>query len=80
MTEQLSDPATHMIAIEPDDEAQPMASPTRAIAVNAEGLVMVTMLGGQKSDVFIAPGAPLPIRVLKVWATGTTAQGIRGLL
>lgn len=80
MTEQLSDPAKHMIAITPDDDAQPMPIPTRGLAVNTEGLVMVTMMGGQKADIFIAPGAPMPLRVVKVWETGTTATGIRGLL
>lgn len=80
MTEQLCDPAAHLIAITPDDGAQPMPTPTRGLAVNGEGLVMVTMMGGQKVDIFIAPGAPLPLRVVKVWATGTTATGVRGLL
>lgn len=79
MTESLSDPASYMVDITPDDDAQNMV-PTRALGVNVDGLVMVTTLGGQKTDVFIAAGAPLPIRVIKVWRTGTTAQGIRGLL
>ena len=79
MTETLSDPASYMIEITPDDAAQPMV-PTRALGVNEDGLVMVTMLGGQKADIFIAAGAPMPLRVIKVWRTGTTAQGIRGLL
>lgn len=80
MSENLCDPAAHLVALTPDDAAQPMPVPTRAISVNVEGLVMVTTLGGQKLDVHVAAGCPFPLRVVKVWATGTTAKGIRGLL
>ena len=78
-TPAMSDPARHVMAITPDDDANAMPEPTRALAVNAEGLVMVTTAGGQTVDLFVAPGAPFPVRVVKVWATGTTARGIRGL-
>jgi hypothetical protein len=43
------------------------------------GVVRVTPLAGGTADVFIDAGVVFPLRVSRVWATGTTATGICGL-
>ncbi|MEP2780991.1 MAG: hypothetical protein ABJO67_16415 [Pseudoruegeria sp.] len=74
----LESPPTYISDIVPDDVSD-LASATRAINVAAPGVVQVTTTEGSISNVFIAAGVAFPLRVIKVWATGTTAIGIRGL-
>lgn len=75
----LESPATRLIAVAPDDDAN-LPLVTRAIAVGTEGFVQVTTMMGDTGRIFIAPGAPFPIRVSRVWSTGTTATEIVGLV
>jgi hypothetical protein len=72
-------PATQIIEITPDD-ATDLAWVTSALNVSTTDTVRVTTQSGTTSDVTISPGNAFPLRVTRVWATGTTATGIRGLI
>lgn len=71
----LESPATLLIAITPDDGTD-LVRPSRAINVAQSGSVQVTTLGGSTATVYIAAGIGFPLRVSRIWATGTTATGI----
>jgi hypothetical protein len=71
-------PATSLFEIEPDDETD-LTEATIALNVATAGLVRVTTVDGSVGDVFVVGGTVFPLRVRRVWATGTTATGIRGL-
>ena len=71
-------PATSIAEIVPNDDAD-LAEVTIALNVCTGGTVRVTASDGSIGDVFINAGALFPLRVRRIWATGTTATGIRGL-
>ena len=73
------DPAVSVFEITPSDSVD-LAQATTALGVATPGTVRVTTVDGSTSDVVIHPGQVFPIRVLRVWTTGTTATGIRGLV
>ena len=77
-TRRPSDPATTLFDITPDDAAD-LAQVTLAVNVKTPGTLRVTMIDGTTGDISIAPGHAFPLRVRRVWATGTTATGIRAL-
>ena len=64
-----ADPAVTLFDITPDDGAD-LATPCT---------VRVTTADGSVGDLTISPGQPLFVRASRVWLTGTTATGIRGL-
>ncbi|GGE26538.1 hypothetical protein SAMN05421774_11264 [Gemmobacter megaterium] len=75
----LADPASAALAITPSDGSDLLMVP-RALYCTGAGTVQVTMRAG--GDPVILPmlvGTPLPVRVTRVWATGTTATGIVGV-
>ncbi len=74
----LSDPATTIFDITPDDGAD-LTRVTSALNVATPGTVRVTTADGSTSDITIMPGKAFPISVRRVWQTGTTATGLRGL-
>lgn len=74
----LESPASHAVAVSPDDGTD-LARVSRALNVAEGGAVRVTTLGGEDATVFIAAGITFPLRVSRVWATGTTATGIVAL-
>lgn len=74
----LSDPAVTVFAIVPDD-GKDLARVTTALNVATPGTVRVTMADGTVSDLSVHPGHAFPARVRRVWLTGTTATGLRGL-
>lgn len=74
----LESPAIRVAEITPSDTAN-LAFVTRAICVATEGFVRVTTVAGDTGRVFVAAGAPFPIRASRIWATSTTATGIVGL-
>ena len=74
----LESPATRLASVEPNDDAD-LAWTTRALSVAQAGMVRVTTHGGETGDIFVAAGVPFPIRVQRVWASGTTATGIVAL-
>ncbi|MEO0771795.1 MAG: hypothetical protein AAFZ04_01305 [Pseudomonadota bacterium] len=75
----ITGPATELHPITPDDGTN-LPTAVRAIAVATSGAVRVTTVGGSDATVYVLAGAPFPVRVERVWATGTTATGIVGLI
>ncbi|SEW43448.1 hypothetical protein SAMN04488515_3082 [Cognatiyoonia koreensis] len=73
----MSDPIQAAAEITPDD-ANALAVATRAIHVGTAGNLRVTLVSG---DIVTFPNLGQgwhPLRVAKVWATGTTATAIVG--
>lgn len=53
---------------------------TRALLIGGtQADVDMTLAGGQRVVLTLAPGVLHPLEVIKVWTTGTTATGIYGL-
>ena len=75
----LSDPAITVFDIVPDDGTD-LPQITAALNVATPGTVRVTADDGSVSDITIHPGHAFPIRARRVWLTGTTATGLRGLV
>lgn len=73
-------PATSIVEIVPDDGGEGLPQVLSGLNVETPGLVRVTTRNGATGTVFVAAGVVFPLRVTKVWATGTTATGIRGLV
>ncbi|MEL6411284.1 MAG: hypothetical protein AAFQ38_12880 [Pseudomonadota bacterium] len=71
------DPLVGGFEITPDDGAD-LPNRVRAINVTTSGIVRVTMLDGSIVPWHVTAGIAFPVRATKVWATGTTAAGIRG--
>lgn len=77
VTAGLSGPASSVFAIQPDDTADlPMM--TKAVNVARPGYLRVTMADGSTGTLFVAAGILVEIRLRRIWATGTSAQGICG--
>ena len=74
-----ADPASTIIDVTPSDTTD-LSDVTSALNVATPGTVRVTTLDGSITDITVAPGHAFPLRVTRVWATGTTATGIRGLI
>lgn len=75
----LESPATIIQPVTPDDGAD-LATPSRALNVMQSGAVQVTTVGGTTATIYVAAGIGFPLRVRRVWATGTTATGITAML
>lgn len=74
----LSDPAIAAFDVTPTD-SQDLDQIASALNVATPGTVRVTTEDGSTADLTVHPGQAFPIRVRRVWLTGTTATGIRGL-
>lgn len=83
------EPSSDAVAVTPAD-ADLANTPTRGLYVGTTGNMKVTMYGGIDKDgnavtgqavTFntIPAGAILPLRVVRVWSTGTTASNIIAL-
>lgn len=77
-TSGLESPATRLEAVMPND-SEDLASVSRALNVATSGSVRVTTLGDSTETLHIIAGIAFPVRVRRVWATGTTATGIVAL-
>ena len=71
-------PASSVSEIVPSDEAD-LDYISIGLNVATPGTVRVTTRNDTTTDVFVAAGLVFPLRVRRVWATGTTATGIRAL-
>ncbi len=71
----LESPATHIAPVTPSDSVD-LAVASRGINVAGSGSIQVTTVGGSTATVHIAAGGVFPIRVTRIWATGTNATGI----
>jgi len=77
-TSSLTTPATSLFTVIPDDVAD-LPWVTISLNVATPGTVRVTLMDGSIGDLTVRAGVVFPIRVSRVWATGTTATGIVGL-
>ena len=76
----LSSPVQGGFDVTPSDGAD-LAEVTRALMVSAAGDVAVTLKNGDQVTLpGLTPGVIYPVRVARVWATGTTATGVKGLI
>lgn len=73
------DPAITVFDIDPNDAAD-LPNVTAALNVSTPGIVRVTTADGSIGELSLQPGHAFPVRARKVWLTGTTATGIRGLI
>lgn len=73
-------PATHAVAITPNNSTD-LATAPRGIYIGVAGDLKVDMLGGETAVTFVglAQGVIYPLRVTRVYATGTTAASLIGL-
>lgn len=79
MNRSLTSPAEDASAIIPSDGTG-LPQPTRALYVGGTGDARVRMLGGQVVSFASLPaGSLLPVRVVQVYASGTTASSLVGL-
>ena len=78
--EPLSMPATKALSITPDDDDN-LTFATRGVYIGGGGDLRVDMQGGGVAVTFVglAAGTVLPVRVAKVYATGTTATSLVGM-
>jgi hypothetical protein len=77
----LESPASHVFLITPNDGAD-LTTNIRAIAFATAGTLKITTLGGETVTIpsgVLAPGIIHPIRVKRVYATGTTVTNIVGV-
>lgn len=75
----LSDPAATVFEIVPDD-AVDLPQITTGLNAATPGTIRVTTEDNSVSDITIHPGQVFPIRARRVWQTGTSATGVRGLV
>ncbi|EPE99920.1 hypothetical protein RGCCGE502_01496 [Rhizobium grahamii CCGE 502] len=75
----LTGPASAGFAIVPNDNLD-LPEITRAVYVGIGGDLAVTLASGQVlTFASVSDGSLLPLRVSRVHATGTTAEGVLGL-
>lgn len=74
----LTAPATGIAEITPSD-TEDLAQVSRGLIIGGAGEVRVRMLDGSEGTVTLAAGVGIPLRVVRVFATGTTASGIVAL-
>jgi hypothetical protein len=73
-------PAIHAFSITPDDNTD-LAEVVRALFIGTEGdVVLVTKSDSEVTFTGLAAGDILPVRTLRVKASGTTAANIVGLV
>lgn len=71
----LESPASHLQPVTPSDSTD-LPRSGRGLNVASTGDVRVTTVEDTTATVHIAAGIAFPVRVRRVWATGTTATGI----
>ena len=76
----VDEPVTDAFTITPDDNSE-LIYITRAIYVGLDGDIAVQMLDGTTITFQnCVAGSVLPFRIKKIFATGTTATGLIGLI
>ena len=72
----LESPAEHMFEVTPNDSTE-LANATRAVYVGGAGDLKIKAVGGETVTlVGVAAGSLLPLRVVQILSTGTTATSI----
>ncbi|MBU2960025.1 hypothetical protein KO516_04120 [Citreicella sp. C3M06] len=77
-THGLNSPPYGGFDITPSD-ATDLSTVTRALNVGVSGDVHVTLLDDSEATLFLQAGGIFPLRVKRVWATGTSAGALVGL-
>ena len=72
-------PSVTVFEVTPDDTTD-LPQTTSALNVATPGTVRITTADGSVSDLTIHPGHAFPVRASRIWQTGTSATGIRGLV
>lgn len=75
----LGQPATTIMSITPDDAAD-LPEVTTALNVETPGRITITTSDGSTGSLYMIAGSTIAVRARRVWATGTTATGISGLV
>jgi hypothetical protein len=79
-TSGLESPATHGFSVTPSDSAD-LPETTRALFVGTSGAVSLVLASGAEIVLTgVLGGSLLPLRAMRVRATGTTAASIVGLV
>ncbi|MBL3705556.1 hypothetical protein GI582_22905 [Sulfitobacter sp. BDSS02] len=71
----INSPPENIFGVTPDDGAD-LPNASRALNVAQSGTVRVTTVGGDTETLFLAAGIAFPVRVQRIWSSGTTATGI----
>jgi len=66
------------VSITPSD-TKDLDYPGCVLYADVAGNIHITGMNGMEDTISVAAGAPYPVRVKKLWATGTTATGIHGI-
>lgn len=77
----LEAPAAHVALVTPDDSNN-LPNAARGLLIGGSGALKVTTVGGETITLpatVIPAGSILPLRVARVWSTGTTATDIHAL-
>lgn len=80
--EHLTQPANKIYSVTQSDATADPNGPFRALLISVVGAVKLTTRGGTTVTIpsgGLAAGVLHPIRVQRVWSTGTTATGIFGV-
>jgi hypothetical protein len=72
---EISDPVPNAVAVTPSDSVD-LPAKTTALYVGIAGDLTVTMLNGETVTFTAAAAGWHPIRVRRVWSTGTAATNI----
>lgn len=72
-------PASKLVTVTPNDTTD-LSMFIRGLSVTGSGLVRVTTVDDTEGTVYVIAGSVFPVRVRKVWASGTDATGIVGLV
>ena len=66
-----------IFAITPNDSVD-LDPPSRGVYIGVAGDIKVTAVGGGTETYTVVAGSVLPVAVIRVFATGTTATGLKG--
>lgn len=72
-----SQPALHMYEVTPSDTEDLPHGGARVLRINTGGTLRVTTFLNITEDVTVYDGEVIPCAVKRIFATGTTATGIR---
>lgn len=76
---QLDSPARRAMEVTPDDDND-MALSARALYIGVSGDIKVTTVDGDDATFVGHPAGYMPVRVKRVWETGTDATNIIALI
>lgn len=77
----LDSPGSHIALVTPNDSTD-LVKASRGLLIGGSGTLKVTTVGGETITIpatCVPAGGVLPLRVARVWATGTTATDIHSI-